>query len=49
MHQFIVAFAFVTMVACPAIVALLPLSEAEENSDPLAECRTDAACHHKQG
>jgi hypothetical protein len=49
MHQLIVAFAFVTMVACPAIVALFPQSEAEENSDPVAECHTDAPCHHNQG
>jgi hypothetical protein len=30
MHQLIVAFAFVTMVACPAIVAIMPQSKTEE-------------------
>jgi hypothetical protein len=36
MHELLVAFAFVTMVACPAIVALLPQSDVEENPEPVA-------------
>jgi hypothetical protein len=44
MHELLVAFAFVTMVACPAIVALLPQSDVEENPEPVAApWPTDAA------
>lgn len=46
MHELLVAFALVTMVACPAIVALIPQSEVEENPEPAtAEWPADAAPH----
>jgi hypothetical protein len=32
MHLLFVAFAFVTMVACPAIVAIMPQSKVEEEA-----------------
>jgi hypothetical protein len=32
MHDFLVALAFVAMVACPAIAAAVPPSEAEEEA-----------------